>query len=207
MFGIIDYGTVVLTCVLLNLIPGADTMYILSRSMSQGRSAGLYSALGITAGTIIHTLLAALGLSLLLVKSIVAFTIVKWLGAAYLIYLGVKMFRDKSQFGNIEHISGGSNKRTLFVQGMLTNVMNPKVALFFLSFIPQFINPSESTAATFVLLGFTFTMTGFIWSVVIASIAGVLSGKLQKNQSISHYLNKIMGSILVLLGIKLFASK
>lgn len=90
---------------------------------------------------------------------------------------------------------------------MLTNVMNPKVALFFLSFIPQFINPSDSTALTFVLLGFTFTMTGFIWSVVIASIAGVLSGKLQKNQSISHYLNKIMGSILVLLGIKLFASK
>lgn len=85
MFGIIDYGTFVITCVLLNLIPGADTMYILSRSMSQGRSAGLYSALGITAGTIIHTLLAALGLSLLLVKSIVAFTIVKWLGAAYLI--------------------------------------------------------------------------------------------------------------------------
>ncbi|KYD23928.1 hypothetical protein B4110_3833 [Parageobacillus toebii] len=125
--------------ILMNLTPGTDTMYIISRSISQGRKAGVYSVLGISTGSFIHTLLAAFGLSIILKQSIVLFTAIKIIGAAYLICLGIKMLFQKSPLtfepSALQHLE----LRKIYMQGVITNVTNPKVALFFISFLPQFI--------------------------------------------------------------------
>jgi threonine/homoserine/homoserine lactone efflux protein len=170
MFGIEHYPLFVLSGVLLNLTPGQDTFYVVGRSVAQGREAGVVSALGIGMGTLVHTLLAALGLSAVLSASAAAFAIVKALGAGYLIWIGIGFLR-----GGGHAPEAGSNGRrserrlTLFRQGLLTNLLNPKVALFFLSFLPQFVSPgAESAFPALLVLGLTFLTTGTLWCLVLA---------------------------------------
>ncbi|HBQ86921.1 MAG TPA: homoserine lactone transporter, partial [Syntrophomonas sp.] len=152
MFGIENYSVFILSAVALNLVPGADTMYILGSSMSNGRNAGILSALGISSGCIVHTLMAALGLSVLLSQSALAFNLVKYIGAAYLVYLGVQSFRSKSSLTvEKDQMARNSNKK-IFLQAVMTNVLNPKVALFFLAFLPQFIDPANTYGAVPFLL-------------------------------------------------------
>ena len=141
MFGIHDFGLFLGAAILLNLTPGLDTAYILGRSVALGRAAGIASALGISVGTILHTCAAALGLSAILATSAVAFGAIKLLGDAYLIFLGIKMILERS--GQLSLPSNFRRRTTAaaFRQGVLTNVLNPKVALFFLAFLPQFIDP------------------------------------------------------------------
>ncbi len=138
MYGIINYEVFLLTGILLNLIPGADTMYIVGRSMSQGRKAGVYSVLGIITGSLVHTLFVAFGLSLILVKSVFLFNTIKIIGVIYLVHLGVRMILDRSNLA-FQNTSNTLNIRKIYIQGMLTSLTNPKVSLFFIAFLQQFM--------------------------------------------------------------------
>ena len=216
MFGIENYLGFILAAILLNLTPGTDSMYIITRSISQGQTAGLYSVLGITTGSLIHTLLASLGLSVLLANSPTAFMMVKYIGAAYLCYLGFKMLTSKNsnsianRLSKDQHVSSQKSVDgwQIYKQGVLTNVFNPKVALFFLAFFPQFIDPSYAYGMlSFFILGLTFATTGFIWCSCLALLAARFSTRLRENPSIETMLNRISGVVFIGLGVKLLTEK
>lgn len=205
MFGIINFGAFLIAGILLNLTPGSDTLYILGRSISQGKKAGLLSALGISTGALVHTIFAALGLSIILAQSATAFNIVKYLGALYLIYLGIKAMTAKSsnEF-KLEEGSELKNNRKIYLSGILTNVLNPKVALFFLAFLPQFINPNyTNSTVSFIVLGLTFVATGTMWGLILALFSAKLSSKIKQNYKIKTWLDRFTGIVFVFLGIKL----
>jgi RhtB (resistance to homoserine/threonine) family protein len=204
MIGITHFETFVITGILLNLTPGNDTIFILTKSIAQGKKAGIISALGIATGSIIHTLLAAFGLSLIIAQSMVLFNIIKYIGAAYLLYIGFKMLTDKSQLQTDSAIEKSNlNYWKVYRDGMLTNIFNPKVALFFIAFLPQFIDPSfKQSILPFVLLGLTFTTTGAIWCFVLAIFASTFFGMLKENKTLSFYINKACGLALIALGVK-----
>lgn len=208
MFGIHDFGLFLAAGILLNLTPGPDTVYILGRSIAQGREAGVASALGISLGSIFHTCAAALGLSAILATSALAFGTIKLIGGAYLIFLGVKMILDRRK-----QLSLPSNFRrrttiAAFRQGVLTNILNPKVALFFLAFLPQFIDPaSNAKVPAFILLGLTFVTTGTIWCLILAWFASAFSERLRTNATISQWLNRTAGALFVFLGLRLATTK
>jgi threonine/homoserine/homoserine lactone efflux protein len=169
MLGIHDYWLFVATGVLLNLTPGQDTLYILGRSIAQGRRIGVASALGISAGAVVHTVAAALGLSAVLATSASAFIALKVAGAVYLVYLGFRMLMARTAALGSTDIAGLVDIWTAFRQGMLTNILNPKVALFFLALMPQFIEPdSPAKVGAFLVLGLTFLTTGGVWCLVLA---------------------------------------
>ncbi len=208
MFGIHDFALFFAAGVLLNLTPGPDTVYILGRSIAQGREAGVASALGISLGSIFHTCAAALGLSAILATSALAFGTIKLIGGAYLIFLGIKMILDRRK--QLSLPSNFRRRTTLaaFRQGVLTNILNPKVALFFLAFLPQFIDPaSNMKIAAFVMLGLTFVTTGTIWCLVLAWFASALSERLRNNETISQWLNRTAGALFVFLGVRLATIK
>ena len=208
MFGIHDFGLFLAAGILLNLTPGPDTVYILGRSIAQGREAGIASALGISLGSIFHTCAAALGLSAILATSALAFGAVKLLGGAYLIFLGIKMILDRRK--QLRLPSNFRRRTTLaaFRQGILTNILNPKVALFFLAFLPQFIDPaSNMKIAAFITLGLTFVATGTIWCLILARFASALSERLRANETISQWLNRTAGAFFVFLGLRLATAK
>ena len=216
MFGIENYLGFIAAAILLNLTPGSDTMYIITRSVSQGQKAGFYSVLGVTSGALIHTLLAALGLSVLLANSPIAFMIVKYIGASYLCYLGFKMLTSKNSNSITNHLSKDQNMTSqksvdgwqIYKQGVLTNTFNPKVALFFLAFFPQFIDASYAYGMlSFLMLGLTFATTGFIWCLSLALLAARFSTRLRENPSIETMLNRISGMVFIGLGIKLLTEK
>ena len=183
MFGIINYKLFILSGILLNITPGADTLYILGRGISQGRKSAIISALGISAGCLVHTILAAFGLSAILEKSIFAFNIVKWIGALYLIYLGINSIKSKEiVFDNIENTKIISSKK-IFLEGVVTNVLNPKVALFFLSFLPQFISTNNNYGfIPFLILGFTFIITGTLWGLILSFSSSIMTNAMKKDR-------------------------
>ncbi len=204
MFGIHDFPLFLASGLLLNLTPGPDTAYILGRSIAQGRAAGLASAFGITIGSIFHTSAAALGLSAILATSVVAFGAIKLIGGAYLIFLGIKMFLERQSDWGLPTQFRRSTTTAAFRQGILTNVLNPKVALFFLAFLPQFIDPaSTAKVPAFVALGLTFVTTGTIWCLILAWFAASFSVRLRANQTIAQWLNRAVGSLFVFLGARL----
>lgn len=172
MTGIIHFETFLLTGILLNLTPGNDTIFILTKSIGQGKKAGIISAFGIGTGSIIHTILAAVGLSIIIAKSILLFSIIKYAGAAYLFYIGFKMLTEKSQL-NTDTATGNksTNYLKIYRDAIFTNVLNPKVALFFIAFLPQFIDPTIKNAfLPFITLGITFITTGTIWCLILATL-------------------------------------
>jgi threonine/homoserine/homoserine lactone efflux protein len=204
MFGVTHFTAFLIAGILLNLTPGADTMYILGRSIAQGRKAGIYSALGIATGCLVHTLLAAFGLSMIIAQSQLAFDIVKYAGSVYLGYLGVKMLLAKVDKNFDMDESKQNSLRQLYVSGILTNVLNPKVALFFLAFLPQFVQTNQATnPVPFLLLGFTFFLTGTTWSLMLALFSSLLAGKIKANYQFKLWLNRITGGVFIALGIKL----
>jgi threonine/homoserine/homoserine lactone efflux protein len=203
MFGITYYELFIATGIMLNLTPGSDTIYILSRSIGQGSKAGVYACLGISTGCIVHTLLAALGLSVILAQSALAFMAVKIAGAVYLGYLGITTLMAKKNTMLALDQSTIAN-RDIYWQGLLTNVLNPKVALFFLSFLPQFIDPENAYGITpFILLGLTFFLTGTIWNLLLVLFSSGITAFLRQNNTVANLMNKICGGIYVLLGVKL----
>lgn len=207
MFGIIHFEVFLISALLLNLTPGNDTMYIISRSVTQGKRAGIYSALGITSGAVVHTILASLGLTVILMKSVLLFTIIKIIGALYLIYLGVNLLINKKTNHEEQIASKYMSNKKIYLQGLITNVTNPKVALFFLAFIPQFISTGNSSPLPFMILGLTFCVTGGLWCVIVALFSSLLTKKLRQSSKIEQILNKLTGIIFIAMGIKLFKTK
>lgn len=208
MFGTTDLALFVVSGLLLNISPGPDTLYILGRTASQGWRGGAVAALGIGAGLIIHTFAAALGLSAILAASATAFGIVKWVGAAYLVYLGVLLFLSRPAHHQQTPVLPAATLRTVFFQGLLTNVLNPKVALFFLAFLPQFIEPAtpDKTAA-FLFLGLIFNVNGTLWNLFVAWSAARVSNRLRRSARITLWLNRTIGALLVYLGVRLATSQ
>jgi RhtB (resistance to homoserine/threonine) family protein len=209
MFGIENYLGFILAGLLLNLTPGADTMFILTRSVSQGQRAGLYSVLGIATGGLVHTVLASLGLSIILSQSHFLFVTVKYVGVGYLIYIGLKMLNEKSNlFDNKSQKLATDSLFKIYRQGVFTNVLNPKVALFFISFLPQFINPEYTKGPLpFLLLGLTFVTTMTLWYVVLAYSASLFTHALRDNESIGKIMQRVSGCVFIALGIKLLVDK
>lgn len=209
MFGIENYPAFILAGILLNLTPGTDTMYILTRSVAQGREAGIVSALGISTGALIHTILAALGLSIVLANSPTLFMIVKFAGAAYLSYLGFRMLMAKEQPISFSGATTPSLRLwTIYRQGIVTNTFNPKVALFFLSFLPQFIAPQAATGPLpFLLLGITFITTGTIWCLFLACAGATITHKLRDNRAIEYILTRMSGMVFIAMGLHLALKK
>ncbi|VXC62356.1 Homoserine lactone transporter [Bacillus sp. 349Y] len=207
MFGVIHFEVFLLTGILLNLIPGADTMYIVGRSISQGRTAGIYSVLGIISGSLVHTLFVAFGLSLILVKSVLLFNVIKVIGVVYLVYLGIRMILDKSNLAFQQATGTTVNKRKIYIQGLLTSLTNPKVSLFFIAFMPQYIDPNVTSPVPFLILGLTFTITGLLWCLFVAYFSSYVTKTLRGNQKVGQVLNKVTGVIFIGMGIKLLQTK
>ena len=203
--GIIHFWPFLLAGILLNLTPGTDTIYILGRSMAYGRRAGILSALGISTGSMLHTLAAASGLSLVLATSATAFSLVKYCGAVYLIYLGIRaFFPGTGSRMRQEPASPPISSRQLYLSGIITNVLNPKVALFFLSFLPQFIDPGYPHAfLSFILLGSTFIITGTCWCLLLAVYAAKFAGLMRERSRAGTLLAQLTGVLFIGLGVKL----
>ncbi|MDR3563020.1 MAG: LysE family translocator [Negativicutes bacterium] len=207
MFGIVHYEMFLITSILLIMAPGSDTIYILSRSISQGRGAGIYSTLGISAGCAVHTLLAALGLSVLLSQSAMAFMLVKTAGALYLCYLGATTLFAKNNALVLSTENVKSNK-ALFLQGLITDVLNPKVALFYISFLPQFINPTNAYGIMpFLLLGMTFITLGAIWCLSLVFFSSGVTTFLRQSTKAANRISKTCGGIYLLLGARLLTTE
>src|SRR5687768_8510454 len=187
MLGIEHLGLFIITGLLLNMIPGPDTFYILARTLAQGRRAGILSALGISAGCLVHTLAAAVGLSAILVTSATAFMVVKLCGAAYLVYLGLQMlFHSSRKETSTEPALKETTGRTIFAQAVLTNVLNPKVAVFFLAFLPRFVsNTTHQAYLPFLCLGLVFIVNGTIYCLLLVLVAAALSRRFKASQRTS----------------------
>jgi len=188
---------------ILIITPGPDMVYVITRGVSQGRTAGVVSAVGVTLGILVHTLFAACGLAIILQTSAMAFMVVKLAGAAYLIYLGVKAFIDKTDF-SLAADGPKAGMRKVFVQGILCNVLNPKIALFFLAFLPQFVTPGPvSTSVQMMCFGSMFALFGIVFLVLLGYFSGGFGAWLNHRQ---RYLDKIRwftGSVLIALGLRL----
>jgi threonine/homoserine/homoserine lactone efflux protein len=189
---------------LLNITPGNDMIYVASRSAAQGVRAGIVSSLGIMAGCLVHLGAAAAGLSVLLARSAMAFDVIKYVGAGYLVYLGVKTLfnRKVADFGSAESAAPASYRR-LFLQGVLTNVLNPKVALFFLAFLPQFIDVrGQHAGEAILLLGAWFDVGGTLVNVAVAVLFGRVGAWMRQHKRWMRVQEKVTGLVLVALGIK-----
>jgi RhtB (resistance to homoserine/threonine) family protein len=191
----------------LNITPGQDTLYIVGRSVSQGRRAGLLSVLGILTGCAIHAVAAAFGLSAILATSARAFAAVKLAGAAYLCYLGVGMLIERANPEEERRFAHQSDW-TIFRAGLLTNVLNPKVALFFMAFLPQFVSPSaESRISALLFLGAVFIFNGTWWCVFLVWSASAVSRRLRTRSTPALVLKRATGALFVGLGVRLAVSK
>ncbi|RQZ15610.1 LysE family translocator [Burkholderia sp. Bp9031] len=212
MLGITHFGFFVLAVFLLNVTPGPDTAYIVGRSVAQGRGAGLMSALGISTGCCVHALACAFGLTALLAASAAAFTVIKLVGAAYLIYLGVRMILVKqaaaSAGAEAAQATAAKPLRQLFMQGFWTNVLNPKVVLFFVSFFPQFVlADSPHKALAFLALGSVFVVMSTIWTCIVAWVAGSVTQRFSGKPGVKKWLDRTVGSAFVGLGLRLAAAQ
>ncbi|MBV7543048.1 LysE family translocator [Acidovorax sp. sic0104] len=198
---------------LLNLTPGPDVLYIVSNALRSGTRAGIVAGLGITAGCFVHIFAAAVGVGALLAASATAFTVLKWVGAAYLLWMGVRMLFSKAS------CDGGSGAaiaaaqaapavpvslRSIFMGGFWTNVLNPKVAIFFLAFVPQFIAPgTDNKALAFVLLGVLFNVNAIPVNTAWALAAGWMARRVGAVQRGMHWLDRVAGAMFIGFGLKL----
>ena len=194
VFGIENYLGFVIAAIIL-----------LTRSVSQGKNAGLISVAGIMSGCVVHVLCAAFGLSMILSSSAAVFMVVQWIGALYLIYLGIKMLLGKnSTFETSPSVHEAMDLMKIYKQGVLTNVLNPKVGLFFLSFLPQFIDPNHVTGPIpFLILGSTFLVTGTIWCLFLSWTAASMTNTLRNNIIAGILLQKLSGMIFIGFGLKI----
>jgi threonine/homoserine/homoserine lactone efflux protein len=213
MFGIHDLTLFIISGLLLNIMPGPDNLLIMTRSATQGWRAGSAAALGIGTGTMVHVLAAALGLSAVLSTSAAAFTVVKWVGAAYIVYMGIGMLRAKlrDEADDSEVVARAAQPlawRKIYFQGFLTNVLNPKVALFFLAFVPQFIHAdSSSKPLAFIILGTIFNFNGMLYCHGLALFTAFASARLKIKPLVSLWMNRTMGGLFLALGARLALSE
>ena len=194
---------------LLNLTPGPDVLYIVSTALKSGVRAGIVAALGIVSGCFVHVFAAALGVGALLATSATAFTVLKWVGAAYLMWMGVKLLLAKGGSSVVPAVASHepADLGRLFRQGFLTNVLNPKVALFFLAFVPQFIAPGTPDKVTaFLLLGLLFNLNSLPINFGYAWLAGWASRRVGALQRAMHWMDRAAGVMFIGFGLKLALS-
>lgn len=190
---------------LLWVTPGQDTIYIIARSMGQGRLAGVVSALGIGTGGLVHAALATAGISIIVLTSPFLFLLVKVAGGLYLVYLGLNALLSKPTRRDAPGIKNAKLAR-IYSQGVVTNVLNPKVALFFIAFLPQFISSSDATGSL-IVLGATFVAGGTTWCLIVALISSSLSSALTRSNIIHKYLGRLSGAVYIGLGINVLRAK
>lgn len=186
----------------LNITPGPDMMFVITRSVTESTRSGVISSLGIAAGSVFHTLAVALGLSALLIAVPAAYEIIKYTGAAYLVYLGLKMLLGKQSL-KLDEDKKPVKLHSVFLQAMLTNIFNPKVALFFLAFLPQFVNPAGNITLQLILLGLLFNFNGTIVNILVALSAGRLGKFIKLKLNNSSVFKWITASVFIGLGIRL----
>jgi len=201
--GIHELWLFILSGLLLNVTPGPDTAYIVCRSIQLGWRGGAAAATGISAGCLVHVFGAAIGLSALLMASSTAFAVLKLAGAAYLLLTGIQMLLSRPRpIAEAAAVTETSLSR-VFWQGALTNVLNPKVALFFLAFLPQFVvaDSSHKTLA-FLALGMIFISTGTLWCLGIAAFAARAASRIRQSANVMAWINRVLGGLFVYLGIR-----
>ena len=204
MFGTHDVGLFVLSGLLLNITPGPDTLYIVGRSSTQGPRAGAVAALGIGTGALVHICAAALGLSVILAASATAFNIVRIVGAVYLLYVGIGLIRSAgAASATIASDRRLTPLRGIFLQGFLTNVLNPKVSLFFLAFLPQFVDSRAPNPLAFLFLGLIFDINGTLWNLLVARLAAGISTALHPSPAFKQWFNRCVGGVFILVGLRL----
>lgn len=193
----------VATSLLIILSPGQDMVLVLSRSIARGAKAGVITAAGVGTGLLGHTLLVALGLGTLLQASELVFSLMKYAGAAYLLYLGVKAFRSPPiELANTAKKQG--SLRSFFMPGAVSNLSNPKIAIFYFAYLPQFVSEDNShPAETLLILGAGFALLTFIVKMPVGYFAGALSGWFQSRPAVQIWLNRSCGGVLVAMGLRL----
>jgi threonine/homoserine/homoserine lactone efflux protein len=183
-------------------IPGPAVLYVVGRSIEGGRRAGLVSVLGIGTGTLFHVAAAAIGVSSLLVASATAFDVVRYAGAAYLVALGLRRLLTRTRPAATEDDEGGGSLRRLFLHGVVVNVLNPKTALFFFAFLPQFVDPARgAVAAQVFVLGLTYVLLGLLSDGLYAVTAGAAADRLRGSRAFARAERWVSGTVLVGLGV------
>ena len=239
MLGITHFSLFLLSCVALSVTPGPDSAFIVARSVAGGRKAGVASALGVALGCCVHLTATVLGLTAILASSVQAFTIVKLVGAAYLVYLGVRMLYATIRKPSRQQASSRPNRpqaemsasatqandvreagivvsdqvqssaevrslRKVFIQGLTTNLLNPKVVLFFVAFFPQFVEPdAPQKSLAFLVLGLSFVVISTLWGAALACAAGMLSTRIGASPRAKIIIDRIVGGVFVGLGVRL----
>ena len=204
MDGISDLGLFIVAGLLLSITPGPDLLYICSRSAVQGKKAGVVAALGIATGCFVHIASAAFGLSVILLSSAMLFTAVKIAGAVYLLYIGIKTLRSIQKNDQPAPHCSALPLGSIFRQAVLINVLNPKVALFFLALLPQFVRPDAASPATaFLFLGLLFNINGSIINILFALFSSVISKQIRATRSMQRFLKTVTGALFVAFGIRL----
>lgn len=209
MMSLHSYLVFVLAAVALVLVPGPDMMYMLGRCLAQGRRAGILSAIGFNLGSYVHLTAAVLGLSAILATSAMAFTVVKWIGAAYLIYLGLSaLWSEQGPLAIDADATGGRRGRTILWQAFLSDLLNPKVALFFLALLPQFVDRNAAhPTLQIILLGVTVNAIGLPTNIAIACCAARITRGLRHNGSTTLWLRRGLGMLFVGLGLRIAVEK
>ncbi|MFD1356948.1 LysE family translocator [Fictibacillus halophilus] len=200
----------VLMCIFLIILPGPDTAIATKNTLTVGKSGGLKTALGTCCALLIHTSAAVLGLSAIIVKSALLFSVFKYVGAVYLIYLGVKtlwFLKKREEAASVEmNIDKQYGNASCFKQGFLTNILNPKVAVFFLTFLPQFVDPGSNTFIPFLIMGVTYTVLTSIWFLLYVYLINQISAFMKRPKA-QNMIEGITGTILIGFGIKLALEK
>lgn len=199
-----NFYVFVLAAIVFVITPGMDTLFVLNKSLSSGKRSGLYASLGINSGVVVHTLLGALGISLIISQSEIGFSIIKYAGSFYICYIGLKNLKSKNGIVLTSEESHQENKRS-FWSGFMTNALNPKVAIFFMAFFPQFIQANAiNNPIPFLLLGVTYSVLGMIWLLTIAAFAGKFSLKLKSKPHLAQTVTRVSGILFILMGIGVF---
>ena len=203
MNGIIDFPLFIITSLIIIIVPGPDFIYVTTRGIAEGHKAGILSALGISIGLLIHTLLAALGLSAIIQASWIAYEVIKYVGAGYLIYLGIKTMLKKDAVLPAESPKLNKNGN-IFRQGVLTNLFNPKAIVTFMAFLPQFVDARiQNHAFQFIFLGVIFSLIAISWFGFIGYFAGMVGDKIKRSKIIRAVIKYLSGSVMAGLGLRL----
>ena len=207
MNGILNFQLFIISSMIIIIVPGPDFIYVTTRGISNGNKAGVISACGISVGILIHTLFAAFGLSAIIQTSKVAFSIIKFLGAGYLIFIGIKAIISKNKTVEF-NIDRNFKHENMFKQGVLTNVFNPKAIVTFMAFLPQFVSVNiVNPKSQFILLGLILSIMSIIWLGFVGYFAGIFGSIIKRNKIIQNGIKYISGSIMILLGLRLAIKK
>lgn len=207
MYGIENFNIFIVSAIVIIIAPGPDFVYVTTRGISDGNKAGILSALGISIGLLVHTFFAAFGLSAIIQTSRLAYLFVKYLGAGYLVYIGIKSFLSNKTPGEIK-VEKSVNSRNILKQGILTNVFNPKAIITFMAFLPQFVNVNiVHPILQFFYLGFCMSVIALLWFGTVGYFAGVMGDIFKRSPIIQKVINKFSGLIMIFLGLKLAVTK